>query len=385
MKILWHSNSPWSGTGYGMQTATFVPKLSELYEVAISASYGLNGAPSEWQGIKVYPGAYDAYGNDVIAAHALDWFGGNPNGGWVFILYDAWVFQTPALNDVNVAVWCPVDHFPTPPAVLDFFRRYKGSVPIAMSRFGQQMLGRAGLQAHYVPHGIDTDVFRPLGKDECRALLKLPEDAFVVGMNANNKGVMPNRKAFPEVFFAFAEFAKHHSDALLYLHTEIEGHARGLDLLQLSRNLGISDRLRYVDQYDYRSGLPAEYVAATYNAFDVLANPSYGEGFGIPIIEAQSCGIPVIVSNHSAMPELVGPGWVVDGEPLWDDPMQSAFIKPSIEGIYKALNEAYESRGTHILKARTKALEYDAAYVFDTYWKPVLADLEERWNPAAAA
>lgn len=43
-----------------------------------------------------------------------------------------------------------------------------------------------------------------------------------------------------------------------------------------------------------------------YNAADSFVYPSIFEGFGLPPIEAMSCGIPVAVSNQSALPEVVG-------------------------------------------------------------------------------
>jgi glycosyltransferase involved in cell wall biosynthesis len=48
-----------------------------------------------------------------------------------------------------------------------------------------------------------------------------------------------------------------------------------------------------------------------YNAADILIAPSLHEGFGITLLEAMACGIPVISSNASAMPEVVGDAGVL--------------------------------------------------------------------------
>ena len=56
-------------------------------------------------------------------------------------------------------------------------------------------------------------------------------------------------------------------------------------------------RIGYVDEQD----LPALYSAAA-----AFVYPSLYEGFGLPILEAMSCGAPVITSNTSSMPEISG-------------------------------------------------------------------------------
>ena len=58
MRILWSSNAPWAGTGYGNQTRTFVPRIKDLgHDMAVLAFYGLEGAQINWQGIPIYPRA----------------------------------------------------------------------------------------------------------------------------------------------------------------------------------------------------------------------------------------------------------------------------------------------------------------------------------------
>lgn len=54
-------------------------------------------------------------------------------------------------------------------------------------------------------------------------------------------------------------------------------------------------------------------MSALYSAADLFLFPTLYEGFGIPVVEAQSCGTPVLTSNCSALPETGGEGaWYVD-------------------------------------------------------------------------
>jgi glycosyltransferase involved in cell wall biosynthesis len=103
-----------------------------------------------------------------------------------------------------------------------------------------------------------------------------------------------------------------------------------------------------------------------------------GEGFGVPIIEAQACGTPVIVTDWTSMPELVGAGWAVDGDPYYRPPSVAFWKVPAIAEIINALEQAYEKRGDQEFRAiaRNFALQYDADYVAETYWKPALEALD---------
>jgi hypothetical protein len=63
-----------------------------------------------------------------------------------------------------------------------------GATPVAMSRFGERALRDAGFDPLYAPHGVETSVFRPAeDRLAMRRFFKLPEDAFVIGMVANNR------------------------------------------------------------------------------------------------------------------------------------------------------------------------------------------------------
>ena len=119
-----------------------------------------------------------------------------------------------------------------------------------------------------------------------------------------------------------------------------------------------------------------------YNSLDVYLSNSKGEGFGIPTIEAQSAGVPVIVSNNTAQPELCGGGWILKNMRPEYDEQSSWEASADPDEIVECLEQAYEEKNNGKLAerkiaAREKALEYDIKPVMDKYWIPVLAQIEE--------
>ena len=54
------------------------------------------------------------------------------------------------------------------------------------------------------------------------------------------------------------------------------------------------------------TGVPEEDLIAIYNMADAFVFPSFYEGFGIPVLEGMACGVPVVTSNVSSMPEVGG-------------------------------------------------------------------------------
>src|SRR6266568_958624 len=236
---MWHSNAPWSPTGYGTQTGLWVPKFAELgHDMAISAFYGLMGARTGWGGIPVYPGGAHLFGTDVLAGHAKH-FGAD----LVICLGDPFAQDVTELAKLNTAFWTPVDREPLGKLDTDALSASRTRV-IALSMFGENSLRAAGFDPLYVPHGIDTSIFRPpKNRGELRKILGLPEDAFIIGINATNKD--PSRKSFPEQFIAFAGLYAKHPDALLLVHTDPAPVYSGVDLGVLADDLGISKAIRW--------------------------------------------------------------------------------------------------------------------------------------------
>lgn len=380
--ILWHSPAPWSAlaSGYGTQTAIWSQKLKEMgHEVVLSSFYGLSGTVMEWAGMPVLPGFGGAYCSPSLQQHAK-----HVNPDLVLTLGDVWVLDPAVTRELPVAHWLPADCRPMSTVDRNVV---EASAPelIGMSRFGQARFKDAGFSSHYVPHGIPFDVFKP---PEDRAALReahgIGPDTFVIGVNAANNDAI--RKAAPEMMLAFARFLSSRPDSLLALHTGVHCDG-GQDLEAVAENLGITDRCMVADQYRYTAGLiSAQDMNDWYGCVDVLCAATYAEGFGLPIIEAMAAGTPVITTDASSMTELNPDGISVDGEPFWNGVHKGWWIRPSVAGMYRAFEQAYDERhDVDPVKLRDSVAQYEVEAVAENHMRPTVDLLLEKMAARKAA
>ena len=103
--------------------------------------------------------------------------------------------------------------------------------------------------------------------------------------------------------------------------------------------------------------VPESRLPALYSGARLFVFPSSYEGFGLPVIEAMACGTPVIASNNTALPEVVGDaGVLVD----W---RSTPALRDAIERLVTnaSLRESYAGRGLD--RARLFSVERSAAKV----------------------
>ncbi len=343
------------------------------HEVLISTFWGLNGSPTQWDGITVLPGFGGQYSSPSLQQHAR-----HVQPDLVVTLGDVWVLDPAVIRELPAAHWLPADCRPMSTADRNVVEA-AGADLIAMSRFGRERFREAGFgNALYCPHGIDFGIWKP---PEDRAALReaagIGPDTFVIGVNcANNDAI---RKAPAEMFLAFAKFLRSRPDSVMWLHTAVHCDG-GQDLEFLAESLGITDRIKVVDQYRYSAGLiPPADLADWYGACDVLCAATYAEGFGLPVVEAMACGVPVVTTRCSSMEELNPDGIQVDGEPFWNGVHKGWWIRPSISGMAAAFEQAYEQRGdVDPVKLRDSVAQYEVGNVAEKHMRPTVDALLER-------
>jgi glycosyltransferase involved in cell wall biosynthesis len=363
--------------------------IADGHHVAVAANYGLEATMSTWEGIEHFPRGFDAYSQDVLAAYYKDWERQHADADPLMVtLYDVWVYTNPNLVNVpRIASWVPIDHLPIPAKVAQWCAK-PNVTPIAMSHYGAAQLASMGIDHLDIPHGIETKVFKPTPqvRDASgtvrtgREIMGIPDESVhLAGIINANKGVMPIRKAFPEQLLAWSIFAKGKDDVALYLHTESGGGMGGIPFDPLLSSVGLEgdDRVKFVNQYQLRVGIPNDAMAAIYTGLDVLLAPTLGEGFGLTVAEAEACGTRAIVNDFTAQPELISDGWKVNGQPYWDAVQEAWFNIPSVKEIVRALEESYERREErHSDDARRHIVaNYDADTIYAERWRPALESI----------
>jgi len=276
-------------------------------------------SPLNIGGVNVYGAGNDPFGEDV----AYDYYD-KLNADMLITIKEPWNFNhvsNQALNYVPMAI---IDHSPVSPHLTS---RLDGAFKvIAISRFGQRELKSRKMDSTYIPHGVE-DHYKCLWdqKNKCAETWYLDPDAFKIGIVAMNRA----RKMIPRMFRAIRVFMDNNPDLKVQVMfwgsltgTPMESKPHGVgdtgsSLIQEILELDLNNTIQWPAEEVIQEGIPEKLptlgwdMVSLYNSFDVLLHTTGGEGFGLPLIEAQRCGVPVITTDYAAGPENVGIGLTV--------------------------------------------------------------------------
>jgi len=176
--------------------------------------------------------------------------------------------------------------------------------PVAMAEFGQkQVKDYYNLDVAHIPHGCDTTLFHKLPLQEQLDLKKKYglEDKFVVGVVARNQP----RKNLDRTLKTIRLLKDKIPNLVLFLHMDPDDPAQPLwRMKSLVRKFGIENRVIFSGMSALK-GFPTDQMNEIYNVMDCFFLSTSGEGFGIPIIEAMACEVPVVATDYTTTPELV--------------------------------------------------------------------------------
>lgn len=216
--------------------------------------------------------------------------------------------------------------------------------------------------ATVIPHGVDTEVFRPApDKAALRAKLGLP-DGLLIGCF----GRIRAQKGVDLLVEAALALLPTRPDVHLILTGRItaDNRAYHADLVARLAAAGLADRVRFLGE------LPWAEVICHYQALDLFVAPARWEGFGLTPLEAMACGVPVVASRVGAFETLIANGETGTLVPPNDAAALTKAVRHWIDSP-DALHQAAKACRPHVL--RRFRIEDEAAAIIGVY-RAVLAD-----------
>jgi glycosyltransferase involved in cell wall biosynthesis len=319
MKILWMSDSPTAPSGFGNVTRFVCAGLAAHGHNLSILGWQARGAPTVWQGCTLYPVRHDSFGADVLLTYLQkiqpDVLVTLADVWWLTYIANPSIANFMRTAGIPWALYYPIDGDMgggrLPPSWVRVLETV--DLPIAMSQYGRDVTQANGLTPAYIPHGVETQVFRPPAEKPAAKRALGYQGRFVVLTDARNQP----RKLLPRTLEIFRRFAAGKDDVLLHLHCDPDDPAArspeyAYDLRADIALLGLNDQVRLTQDMTIDVGLPLEKLAALYQAADVHLLASWGEGFGLPTLQAASAGVVPMASDYTASRELV----LEHGEPI---------------------------------------------------------------------
>jgi glycosyltransferase involved in cell wall biosynthesis len=201
-----------------------------------------------------------------------------------------------------------------------------------------------------VPNGIDIDRFYDGNRDAAIARLK---QKYGIADYLLSVGRLEPRKNHVTLIRAYARARAISPDLgpLIIIGQRDFGYEQ---IFAVAEECQLGSFIHFLDS------IPDDELVDFYRAAHMFVYPSYAEGFGIPPLEAMAAGIPVITSNTTAFPEVVGDaGIVIHPDNINDiaDEIVRLHLSPTmredlaIRGIIRAKHWSWQNAGQRFIEA----------------------------------
>jgi len=306
LKVLFLADNPTMATGYGK----IVKNLGfQLNKKGIEVGYiGIQylGAPIDIDlGFKTILFPFDVFNSNRCIDRVIDYF--KPD--YLIHVRDNWAFffekynLSEFKNKVKIVLYSPVNEYPVPIKFLQCVNQ--GHFQLVTTKKAMEYFKKNGIDnVDYLYHGVDLDTYKRFSH------VKKEDFGFTGEIVIGFIGENTERKDIPKLIYAVSELSKKY-DLNLYLHTNPEGKIvlEPFQILTYIHYYKIS-QITIFPRIEGLWGFDDKKLAEVINCFDIYCSPSKAEGFDIPCIEAQACGIPVIASKIPAHEEIMGDNYV---------------------------------------------------------------------------
>lgn len=311
MKKILYAGDAFVETGFGRVAENLLPVLAKHYEVVVMGTNYHGDPHEEAQKYRVYPAM--THGTDPFGSHRIAEIIQQEKPDLVWVTNDIWI----ALNLWEVAkplkeqvgfkwfVYTPVDSYGLFPNLAPPMMEWDGLA--TYTEFGKQELEIMGYTnpIHVVGHGTDFTKFFPMDRLECRKILGVPQEAFIVFNGNRNQP----RKRIDLTIKGFIKFAKKYDDARLWLNMGAKDMGWPIiDLFKrVARDEGYDPKGKLIltsPQFSTHNCLSIEQLNKVYNAVDIGVNTCIGEGWGLVNTEHAATGVAQLVPDHTSLKEI---------------------------------------------------------------------------------
>jgi len=316
IKMLFYGDAPTVATGFGTVSRNILTELHNTGKYDISV-LGVNywGDPHSFP-FPIWPvgiGSRDPYGRQ----RCLDKMAQDFDYDVLFLLQDSFILESfmakglPQLRQLKKFLtvgYFPIDGVPKKRWV-DCMNMF--DVPVTYTEFAKRecILACPSIanKLHVLPHGANLQDFYPLSREEIDNFRqeyfgKHASKFIITNVNRNQQ-----RKDIPRLMLAFKEFKKRRPNSVLYLH--MAPRDQGWDLIETVTGVGLrlnEDVLFPGNNFGPNQGFPIDVVNKIYNASDVVASTTLGEGWGLSTVEAMACKTPIVFPDNTALTEIIG-------------------------------------------------------------------------------
>lgn len=372
--LVLHGSGPWRTTTQGRYLAGFAAALATAGWSTAWSAFGIS-APMTIDSSPVLPAGVGE--SDIIGRNARLL---NPgvHRPPTLCLADPAALSQSEFDDVDLALYCEFTHTAPTGAQLDTLRRLRRQ-PVVMHRGDAAALAECGISAIHVPlstHSAALAEAAAARREPMRDRLGVRPRDGVVGIRVANSDWRTGRSCLVEILTATRRLLEESPATIVFVDPWTAPEAAApIDLDELIEELRFpAGAIRILDDNDRRLGLATADHASWFAPCDVVLIDPALELPALDALDAQACGVPVVVVDAPGASDMVAWGRAVHGEPRWDAMARQWAPGATADDLADAAAELMEEgrQQHHSDAARSWAIERDHSTVVERHWSALL-------------